>query len=126
MDTRAHADGRVHRRRRSGELTRALIGCADTTIGSCGGRTIDRSSGTTEEAATARAVADRITIEEAAGRPVQLHLLDLQDDHVVLDIGNRQSVRVRLNGHKNRVGYEQPARVVGTPPGAPAPDTLGG
>lgn len=50
----------------------------------------------------------------------------IEDDHVVLDIGNRQSVRVRLNGHKNRVGYEQPARVVGTPPGTPAPDTLGG
>jgi hypothetical protein len=47
----------------------------------------DRSL-TAEEAATARAVADRIAIEEAAGRPVQLHLLDLHDDQVVLAIGD--------------------------------------
>lgn len=37
---------------------------------------------------TARAVADRIAIEEAAGRRVQLHLLDLEDDQVVLAIGD--------------------------------------
>jgi hypothetical protein len=36
----------------------------------------------------ARAVAERIGIEEAAGRRVQLHLLDLDDDEVVLAIGD--------------------------------------
>jgi hypothetical protein len=38
--------------------------------------------------ANARAVAERITIEEAAGRRVQLHLLDLEDDEVVLAVGD--------------------------------------
>jgi hypothetical protein len=40
------------------------------------------------EAATARAVAARIGIEEAAGRQVQLHLFDLRNDEVVLGIGD--------------------------------------
>ena len=43
------------------------------------------------EADTARAVAERIRIEEAAGRPVQLHLFDLADDEVVLAIGDLDS-----------------------------------
>ncbi len=40
------------------------------------------------EAAAARAVAGRIAVEEAAGRPVQLHLLDLTGDRVVLTLGD--------------------------------------
>jgi hypothetical protein len=42
----------------------------------------------TSAADTARAVAERIGIEEAAGRRVQLQLLDIEDDEVVLAIGN--------------------------------------
>jgi hypothetical protein len=37
---------------------------------------------------TARVVARRIEMEEAAGRPVQLHLLDLAGDRVVLGLGD--------------------------------------
>jgi hypothetical protein len=47
-----------------------------------------RDAGTTTAAKTARAVAERIAIEEAAGRPVQLHLLDLEAEQVVLVLGN--------------------------------------
>ena len=47
-----------------------------------------RHGGTSTAATTARAVADRIAIEEAAGRPVQLHLLDLEAEQVVLVIGD--------------------------------------
>jgi hypothetical protein len=43
------------------------------------------------EADTARTVAERIRIEEAAGRQVQLHLFDLEDDEVVLAIGDLDS-----------------------------------
>jgi hypothetical protein len=39
-------------------------------------------------AAAARAVARRIAIEEAAGQRVQLHVLDLEDDEVVLSVGD--------------------------------------
>ena len=39
-------------------------------------------------ATTARAVAERIAIEEAAGRPVQLQLLDLEAREVVLVLGD--------------------------------------
>ena len=44
--------------------------------------------GTSAGARTARAVADRIRIEEAAGRRVQLHLLDLDEEQVVLALGD--------------------------------------
>ena len=47
-----------------------------------------RDAGTTTAAKTARAVAERIAIEEAAGRPVQLHLLDLEAEQVVLVLGD--------------------------------------
>jgi hypothetical protein len=41
-----------------------------------------------DEAATARAVASRIAAEQASGRHVQLHLLDLAGDRVALAIGD--------------------------------------
>lgn len=41
-----------------------------------------------DRAATARAVAARIAAEEAAGREVQLHLLDLAGDRVALAVGD--------------------------------------
>ena len=39
-------------------------------------------------ALTARVVADRIAVEEAAGETVQLQLLDLPDDRIVLSLGD--------------------------------------
>lgn len=36
----------------------------------------------------------------------------IEDDAIVLDVGDR-TVRVELAGHRNPVGYQQPARVIG-------------
>jgi hypothetical protein len=47
-----------------------------------------RRDGTSVAATTARNVAERIAVEEAAGRPVQLHLLDLVAEEVVLVLGD--------------------------------------
>jgi hypothetical protein len=47
-----------------------------------------------DQAATARAVADRIAAEEAAGRQVQLHLLDLDGDRVALAVGDLDTAGV--------------------------------
>lgn len=44
--------------------------------------------GTSPAAGTARAVAERIWVEEAAGRRVQLHALDLEGEQVVLVLGD--------------------------------------
>jgi hypothetical protein len=51
---------------------------------------LDRAGrhGTSRAATTARAVAERIAVEEAAGRDVQLHLLDLEAAQVVLVLGD--------------------------------------
>ncbi|TFV73391.1 hypothetical protein E4P39_14880 [Blastococcus sp. CT_GayMR19] len=51
---------------------------------------LDRAGrhGTSTAATTARAVAERIAVEEAAGRDVQLHLLDLEAAQVVLVLGD--------------------------------------
>jgi hypothetical protein len=47
-----------------------------------------RDVGSTTAARTARAVAERIAVEETAGRPVQLHLLDLEAEQVVVVLGD--------------------------------------
>ena len=63
-----------------------------------------RDAGTSTAARTARAVAQRIAIEEAAGRPVQLHLLDLAAEQVVLvlgDLDTAEAVGLLVPGIRN-------------------------
>jgi hypothetical protein len=52
-----------------------------------------RRDGTSTAARTARAVAERIAIEEAAGREVQLQLLDPEAAQVVLVVGDLDTAR---------------------------------
>src|SRR3954453_16275150 len=51
-------------------------------------RAIDASGTPAYQRATARMVAAAVATEEAAGRPVQLHLLDLRGDRVALAFGD--------------------------------------
>jgi hypothetical protein len=82
---------------------RALIGTAPAIVGACDGipawardranrlllrRALADPATPDGARATARAVAVRITGEEAAGRDVQLHLLDLAGDRVALAFGD--------------------------------------
>ena len=63
-----------------------------------------RDAGTSTAARTARAVAGRIAIEEAAGRQVQLHLLDLEAEQVVLvlgDLDRAEAVGLLVPGIRN-------------------------
>jgi hypothetical protein len=74
-----------------------------------------RDRGSSTAAATARVVAERIAMEEAAGRPVQLHLLDLQDEKVVLvlgDLDTAHTVGLLVPGVNNSPGDDLP-RLVG-------------
>jgi hypothetical protein len=63
------------------------------------------------EAVSARAVAERIELEEAAGETVQLHLLDLPGDRVVLALGDldtADAVGLVVPGIWNRPGDDLP------------------
>jgi hypothetical protein len=80
-------------------------------------------------ALTARIVARRIELEEAAGRSVQLHLLDLAEDRVVLGLGNldtADAVALVVPGIRNTPaddleGLVHDARRVAGAAGAAAP-----
>ena len=67
---------------------------------------LDRAGrdGRSTAATTARAVAERIAIDEAAGRDVQLHLLNLEAEQVVLvlgDLDTAEAVGVLVPGVNN-------------------------
>lgn len=80
--------------------------------------------------ATARVLAARIAAEEAAGRQVQLHLLDLVEDRVALafgDLDTADAIAVLVPGIENTPADDlarltSSARAVGDAAGAAAPE----